>query len=101
MLQRIPQTLWVVGSAYLLAVIIAVPIGVISAYKQYSIFDQVGTFLSIVGFSVPAFFTGLVFIIIFSVELHWFPSVYNTTLKVTDAASLLLQLRQMFMPVRS
>ena len=98
-LQRIPQTLWVVGSAYLLAVIIAVPIGVISAYKQYSIFDQVGTFLSMVGFSVPVFFTGLFFVIIFSVELHWFPSVYKTTLKVTDVASLLAQLRQMFMPV--
>ncbi len=98
-LQRIPQTLWVVGSAYLIAVVIAIPIGVISAYKQYSIFDQVGTFLSIVGFSVPTFFTGLLFIIIFSVEFHWFPMVYKTTLKVTDAASLLQQLRQMFMPV--
>jgi peptide/nickel transport system permease protein len=98
-LQRIPQTLWVVGSAYLIAVILAIPIGVISAYKQYSIFDQVGTFLAIVGFSVPVFFTGLVFVIIFSVQLHWFPSVYKTTLKVTDAASLVQQLRQMFMPV--
>ncbi len=98
-LQRIPQTLWVVGSAYAIAVLLAVPIGVISAYKQYSIFDQVGTFLAIVGFSVPVFFTGLVFVIIFSVELHWFPSVYRTTLKVTDAASLVAQLRQMFMPV--
>ena len=98
-LQRIPQTLWVVGSAYLIAVVLAVPIGVISAYKQYSIFDQVGTFLAIVGYSVPVFFTGLVFVIIFSVELHWFPSVYKTTLKVTDAASLIQQLKQMFMPV--
>ena len=97
-LQRLPQTLWVVGTAYLLAVIIAVPLGVISAYKQYSAFDQVGTFLSVVGYSVPVFFTGLLFIIIFSVYLKWFPSVYNTTLKVTDVNSFLLQLRQMFMP---
>ena len=98
-LQRIPQTLWVVGTAYLLAVIIAVPLGVLSAYKQYSIFDQVGTFLSVVGFSVPVFFTGLLFVIIFSVSLKWFPSVYNTTLKVTDVTSFIAQLRQMFMPV--
>lgn len=97
-LQRLPQTLWVVGIAYLLAVIIAVPMGVISAYKQYSIFDQISTFLSIVGYSVPVFFTGLLFIIIFSVYLRWFPSVYNTTLKVTDVTSFLQQLRQMFMP---
>ena len=65
-LQRIPQTLWVVGPAYFLSILIAVPIGVISAYKQYSIFDQIGTFVSMVGFSLPTFFSGLLFIIVFS-----------------------------------
>lgn len=98
-IERLPQTLWVVGTAYFVAIIFAIPIGVLSAYKQYSIFDQVGTFLSMVGFSVPTFFTGLLFIIIFSVNLRWFPSVYNTTHKVTDAQSFLIQLRQIFMPV--
>ncbi len=98
-IQRIPQTLWVVGIAYVLAVIIAVPLGVLSAYKQYSIFDQAATFLSVVGYSVPTFFTGLLFIIIFAVDLKWFPSVYNTTLKVTDVNSFIVQLRQMFLPV--
>jgi peptide/nickel transport system permease protein len=98
-LQRIPQTLWVVGTAYVLAVLIAIPIGVISAYKPYSIFDQIGTFFSVVGFSIPTFFSGLLFVIIFAVQLKWFPSVYNTTLKVTDVNSFLLQLRQMAMPV--
>ena len=97
--ERLPQTLWVVGSSYLLGVLIAVPIGVFSAYRQYSIFDQVGTFLMMIGFSVPTFFTGLMFIIVFSVNLKWFPSVYDTTLVVTDMASLQEQLRQMFMPV--
>ena len=97
--ERLPQTLWVVGSSYILGVLIAVPVGVFSAYKQYSIFDQVGTFAMMVGFSVPTFFTGLMFIIIFSVNLKWFPSVYDTTLVVTDIESLQQQLRQMFMPV--
>ncbi|MEZ4672055.1 MAG: ABC transporter permease [Anaerolineae bacterium] len=96
--ERLPQTLWVVGTAYVLSIIIAVPIGVISAYKPYSIFDQIGTFLAMVGFSVPTFFTGLLFIIIFSVGLKWFPSIYDTTLKVTDVSSLGLQLRQIFLP---
>ncbi|MDP2733125.1 MAG: ABC transporter permease, partial [Hoeflea sp.] len=50
--QRVPQTLWVVGLAYLVGVMIALPIGNISAYKQYSWFDQVGTFVSMIGFSV-------------------------------------------------
>jgi peptide/nickel transport system permease protein len=48
---------------------------------------------------VPTFFTGLLFIIIFSVKLNWFPSFYNTTLKVTDLASFWLQIKQMIMPV--
>ena len=97
--ERTPQTLWVVGLAYVLSILIAIPIGVISAYKQYSIFDQVGTFVAMIGYSVPTFFTGLVAIVIFSVELKWFPSIYNTTLKVTDFSSLVLQIKQMIMPV--
>ncbi len=98
-IERTPQTLWVVGLSYILSIIIAIPIGVISAVKQYSIFDQVGTFVSMIGFSVPTFFTGLVAIVIFSVTLGWFPSVYNTTHKVTDWESLVFQIKQMVMPV--
>jgi len=98
-IERTPQTLWVVGLSYVLSVIISIPIGVLSAVKQYSIFDQVGTFVSMVGFSVPTFFTGLVIIVIFSVHLGWFPSVYNTTHKVTDWASFVVQVKQMVMPV--
>jgi peptide/nickel transport system permease protein len=52
-----------------------------------------------VGFSVPTFFTGLVMIVIFSVNLGWFPSVYNTTHKVTDWQSFVFQVKQMIMPV--
>ncbi|HSF83336.1 MAG TPA: ABC transporter permease [Anaerolineales bacterium] len=98
-IERTPQTLWVVGLSYLLAILLAIPIGVISAVKQYSIFDQVGTFVSMVGFSVPTFFTGLVAIVIFSVYLGWFPSVYNTTHKVTDWSSFIVQVKQSIMPV--
>ena len=97
--ERMPQTLMVVGFAYLFGILIAIPIGVISAYKQYSIFDQVGTFVSMVGFSIPTFFTGVVFIVIFSVNLQWFPSIYDTTLRVTDWSSFWAQVRQMAMPV--
>jgi len=68
-IERMPQTLWVVGMAYVVGIMIALPIGVISAYKQYSVFDQVGTFVSMVGFSVPPFFSGVLVIVIFSVNL--------------------------------
>ena len=81
-IERTPQTLWVVGLSYLFGILIAIPIGIISAYKQYSMFDQIGTFVAMVGFSVPTFFTGMVAIIIFSVQLEWFPMIYDTTLVV-------------------
>jgi peptide/nickel transport system permease protein len=76
-----------------------VPIGVYSAYRQYSWFDQLGTFVALVGYSVPTFFTGLLVIVIFSINLQWFPSVYDTTLDVTDWSSFVRQLKQMAMPV--
>jgi len=95
---RLPQTLWVVGMSYVIAVLIAVPIGVISAYRQYSLFDQIGTFVSMLGFSVPTFFTGLLFIMLFSVWLGWLPSIYDTTHVVRDWDSFVFQVRQMLMP---
>ena len=70
------------GLSYLFGILIAIPIGIISAYKQYSMFDQIGTFVAMVGVSVPTFFTGIVAIIIFSVQLDWFPMIYVTTLVV-------------------
>ena len=57
--QRMPQTLWVVGMSYVVGILIAIPIGIYSAYKQYSVFDQVGTFVTMIGYSVPPFFTGV------------------------------------------
>ncbi|KAJ55592.1 ABC transporter substrate-binding protein [Actibacterium mucosum KCTC 23349] len=97
--ERLPQTLWVVGMSYVVGVLIALPIGIYSAYKQYSVFDQAGTFVSMIGFSVPPFFSGVLMIVIFSVSLGWFPSIYDTTHEVTDWASFKKQINQMFLPV--
>ncbi len=98
-IERLPQTLWVVGLSYLIGILIAVPIGIVSAYRQYSWFDQLGTFVSMIGFSVPTFFTGLLAIIVFSVTLQWLPSIYDTTHRVTDLSSFWVQIKQMAMPV--
>lgn len=103
-MERMPQTLTVVGVAYLVGILIALPIGILSAYRQYSVFDQVGTFVSMVGFSVPPFFSGVLVIVIFSVlipsdSFFWLPSIYDTTHRVTDWESFTVQLRQMIMPV--
>ena len=97
--QRLPQTLQVVGSAYLIAVLIAVPIGIVSAVKQYTVFDHTATFGSFVGFSVPSFFTGLLLMLIFAINLGWFPIVYNSTIEVTNWQTLWQQVRQMILPV--
>lgn len=98
-IQRIPQTLWVVGVAYIVAILIAIPVGIYSAYRQYSVFDQAGTFVTMIGFSIPPFFTGPLLIVIFSVQLGWFPSIYDTTHRVVDWATFKVQLQQMIMPV--
>ena len=97
--ERLPQTLTVVGISYLVAVLIAVPVGVLSAYRQHSIFDRLGTVVTMIGFSVPTFFTGTVLIVIFSASLGWLPSIYDTTHRVTDLDSLVYQVKQMIMPV--
>jgi peptide/nickel transport system permease protein len=97
--QRLPQTLWVVGLSYVVGILIALPIGIYAAYRQYSVFDQAGTFVTMLGLSVPPFFSGPLLIMLFAVQLGWFPSVYDTTHTVTDWGSFLVQLRQMIMPV--
>ena len=96
---RLPQTLTVVGVSYLAAILLAVPVGVFSAYRQYSVFDQVGAFVTMVGFSIPTFFTGTVLIVVFSVSLDWLPSIYDTTHRVTNLESFGYQVKQMVMPV--
>lgn len=100
-LQRLPNTLAVVGVAYLIAVLMALPIGVLSAVRRYSVFDHAATAFAFIGFSVPTFFTGVILILLFSVKLHWLPFIYDSTVKVslTDPASIAQQLRQSVMPI--
>jgi peptide/nickel transport system permease protein len=93
-LARIPTTLMVVGVSYLLAVLIAIPLGMSTAVRQYSWFDNLATGLSFAGFSLPTFFTGVLLIIVFSVQLKWLPMVYDQ--QVRDPMQWL---RQAIMPI--
>jgi peptide/nickel transport system permease protein len=97
--QRLPNTLAVVGVAYLIGVMLAVPIGMLSAVRRYSIFDHVATTFAFVGFSVPTFFTGILLIIIFAIDLRWFPFIYDSTLVIDDVGSFLQQVKQSIMPI--
>jgi len=98
-LQRLPTTLFVLGSAYVLALLIALPVGLLAAVKPYSFFDQVATTFAFVGYSLPTFFTGLLFILVFSIYLGWLPFIYSSTIEARGVAWVLEHLRQGAMPI--
>ncbi len=98
-LQRIPVTLAVIGASQLLAVVVAIPVGVLAAAKPYSVFDQAANTLAFVGFSLPTFFTGLLMILIFSIQLDWLPFVFRTDIGATGWAWWWAEIRQSIMPV--
>jgi peptide/nickel transport system permease protein len=98
-LQRLPTTIFVVGSAQLIALLIAVPVGVYSARRPYSLLDQVFTTLAFVGFSLPTFFTGLVLILVFSIHLDWLPFIYQADVGGSGVGWLWASVKQAIMPV--
>ena len=98
-LQRLPTTLAVIGASQILALTIAVPVGVYAGVRPYSFFDQFASSLALIGFSLPTFFTGLVFILVFSVYLHWLPFVYRTDMGGSGLAFYWAYIRQAIMPV--
>jgi len=98
-LQRLPATLFVIGSAQILALLIALPVGVYAATRPYSVFDQIANTLAFVGFSLPTFFTGLLLILVFSIQLDWLPFVYRADLDATGWHWYWEQFRQSIMPI--
>jgi peptide/nickel transport system permease protein len=98
-LQRLPATLYVIGSAQILALLIAIPVGVYAATKPYSLFDQIANTFAFIGFSLPTFFTGLLLILIFSVNLGWLPFVYRADINATGWHWYWEYLKQAIMPV--
>jgi peptide/nickel transport system permease protein len=98
-LQRLPTTLAVIGAAQLIAILVAVPVGVLAGTRPYSIFDQIANTLAFVGFSLPTFFTGLLLILVFSIQLDWLPFVYRADLNSTGWRFYWDHIRQSIMPV--
>jgi peptide/nickel transport system permease protein len=98
-LQRLPVSLFVLGAAYLLALAVALPIGILSALRPYSLFDQVATTLAFVGFSLPTFFTGLLAILLFSIRLDWLPFIFRADLDATGWRWLVEEAKQSVMPI--
>lgn len=98
-LQRIPVTLAVIGASQVLALLIALPVGIIAAVKPYSWFDRIASTIAFVGFSLPTFFTGLLFILLFSIHLGWLPFVFKADIDATGWHWWWEHLKQSIMPV--
>jgi peptide/nickel transport system permease protein len=98
-LQRLPVTLIVIGASQILAISVAIPVGVLAAVRPYSIFDQIASTFAMIGFSLPTFFTGLVLILVFSIQLDWLPFVYRADINATGWAFYWEHIKQSIMPV--
>jgi peptide/nickel transport system permease protein len=98
-MQRLPTTLFVLGTAQLLGLLVALPIGIYSAVRPYSIFDQIVTTFAFIGFSLPTFFTGLLFILFFSIYLDWLPFIYRADISATGWRWAWEMARQAIMPI--
>lgn len=72
-LTRFPTTFKLAGVSILIATVIGIVCGIISATRQYSIFDRIATAASLIGVSMPSFWQGMMLIIVFSAYLGWFP----------------------------
>ncbi|HEX7371634.1 MAG TPA: ABC transporter permease [Thermodesulfobacteriota bacterium] len=73
-LERLPASLELVVTTILISLILAVPIGVLAASRRGTTVDRASLLGSLIGISAPPFWIGIVFILIFSVELQWLPS---------------------------
>lgn len=73
-MQAFPATLKLAAFAVAIAVVIGIPLGIISAIKQYSIFDNTALILGLIGISMPVFWLGMLMILVFAARLKWFPS---------------------------
>jgi peptide/nickel transport system permease protein len=96
---RIPRSLLLMGSGLVLAVVIAVPVGIYAALRQYSIGDYAVSIVSFIGFSVPLFWMGLGLIYIFSIKYRWLPPGGYSSRGVMGATSLWDLLRHLVLPM--
>ena len=98
-LSRVPVTLAVIGASQVVALAIALPVGIYSAARPYSWFDRVASTLAFVGFSLPTFFTGLLLILLFSIKLDWLPFVFRADIAGSGWPWWQAQIKQSIMPV--
>lgn len=94
---RAPRTIILVGLSILLSLLIAIPIGILSAVKQYSLTDNVVTIIAFIGISIPSFWLGIMLMLFFSVKLGWLPTGGTGT--IGQDFSLMDALKHLAMPL--
>jgi peptide/nickel transport system permease protein len=97
--ERLGNTAILMGLAFIVSLIIAVPIGIIAARKQYSWFDYITTTVSFFGISIPIFWSGLLAIIVFGTWLRWFPTSGTHTVTLDETFDLWDRIRHLVLPV--
>lgn len=80
-LERFPNTVKLAAFSTIIAVVIGIGGGILSATKQYSIIDNISTGVSLLGVSIPVFWLGMMLILLFSVNLRWFPASGSSSFK--------------------
>ncbi len=94
---RLPRTAEILGLSIALSLLLAIPIGIISAVRQYSIADNLVTVLSFIGIAFPSFFLAFILILIFAVQLHWLPTQGAQT--IGEPVTLIDHIRHLVLPV--
>ncbi|HSB22656.1 MAG TPA: ABC transporter permease [Burkholderiaceae bacterium] len=97
--QRVTVTLAVIGASQILALAVALPVGILSAVRPYSWFDRIASTLAFIGFSLPTFFTGILLILLFSIKLDWLPFVFRADLARSGWPWLWEMIKQSIMPI--
>jgi peptide/nickel transport system permease protein len=95
--ERLTKTLLLMGLSLLVTLLLAVPLGIASATRQYSLFDYAVTTAAFIGYAVPSFWLGLILILVFSLQLRWFPAGGMETLGAPF--SLQDRLRHLVLPI--
>jgi peptide/nickel transport system permease protein len=95
--QRLPRTVELLGLSTIFSLLLAIPVGIISAVRQYSLADHTVTVLSFIGIAIPSFWLAIMMILLFSVKLHWFPT--SGTQTIGQPFGLWDHLKHLAMPV--
>ncbi len=94
-LARLPATLILSGTAFIIALLLALPLGILSALRHYTLLDHAATLFSFMGISMPVFWLALMLQLFFAVQHHWLPSAGMLTI---GNGSLLDRLRHLVLP---